>query len=75
MNYIDSPPRPPKQELPSNTNVDDWVALEINFREDLIIFPHVFNPKLKHNLYHGKVISTTSSIWIISNVKLVYTLY
>lgn len=42
-----------KQELPSNTNVDHWVPLEINFREDLIILLHVFDPTLKQNLYCG----------------------
>lgn len=56
-----------------------WMALKVSFREVLIIFLHEFNLKLKakqflQNLYYGKVMSTTSISWIISNVKLLYIL-
>lgn len=68
-----------KQEPPSNTNVDHWMALEISFREDLDIFLCEFNPKLKHKTVFAKhtVVKSFQRLILFESYtmsKLLYTL-
>lgn len=68
-----------KQEPPSNTNVDHWMALEISFREDLDIFLCEFNPKLKHKTIFAKhtVVKSFQRLILFESYtmsKLLYTL-